>query len=154
MLRHVATSRACHAAGDSGGGFDACAFDGFSASGETGPGCVFGGETESSAGVDVASAPLTDPRHDAHSNGFPQGECFADVISGMVKSIDPVAVAVKGAEVAAFGMTGVVAAETAIEVTAHLANAAINAFRESPACQALDNAKEADRQGLAAIQAP
>lgn len=154
MIRHLATSRARHAAGDSGGGYDSCAFDGIGFSGETTSTCEFGWEVEGSVSAAAAPALLTDPQDGAHSNGFAQGECFADVLAGMVKSIDPVAVAVKGAEVAVFGMPPLVAAETAIEVSVQLAHAAVNAFKESPACQALDNAREADRLGIAAIQAP
>lgn len=154
MIRHLATSRARHAAGDSGGGFDSGAFDGIGASGETTSVCDFGWEPEGSSAADAAPATLTDLQDGAHSNGFAQGECFADVLAGMARSIDPVAVAAKGLEVAMFGMPPLVAAETAIEITAQLAHAAVDAFKASPACQALDNAGEAGRLGIAAIQAP
>ena len=96
-----------------------------------------------------------DPRTGPMSNGHAQGQCFSDVVTGVYRALDP-------DYFTGHVLTGlirgispqVMLAELGLHATLTAGNSAVDAFKNSPACQALDNAAEANRLGLGAIGAP
>ncbi len=96
-----------------------------------------------------------DPLVDPMSSGHAQGQCFSDIVSGVLRALDP-------EYFTGHVLTGVIrgispqvmVAELGVHATLTAGNAAVDAFKESPACQTLDNAVEANRLGLGVVGAP
>lgn len=159
MIRHVATTRARHAICDGGfadGGF----FDGGYHEGSV---LEIDGSFEMSGGPPTGALPSQTPgsggeqdlRDGAHSNGQPQGQCFADIVAGAVKAIDLADILGQATFDLARGATlQVVAAEASLSAAFSALKGGIDAARESVACQTLDNAAEANALGLGAVRAP
>ena len=111
-------------------------------------------QAETAAAVSHDSG-RSDPLVDPMSNGHAQGQCFSDVVGGVLRALDP-------EYFTGHVLTGVIRgispqimlAELGVHATLTAGNAAVDAFKNSPACQTLDNAAEADRLGLGAIGAP
>lgn len=113
-------------------------------------------QAETAAAVAVShDSGRSDPLVDPMSNGHAQGQCFSDVVGGVLRALDP-------EYFTGHVLTGVIRgispqimlAELGVHATLTAGNAAVDAFKNSPACQILDNAAEADRLGLGAIGAP
>jgi hypothetical protein len=88
-------------------------------------------------------------------NGVAQGQCFADVVGGVVQSATDNFAGLAGAAAGAYAggsLGGAIGAATAGLINA--SSAGLNAFNNSEACKELDNAAMANELGLGAIGAP
>jgi hypothetical protein len=113
-------------------------------------------QSETAAAVAIPQDAVPgDPQAGPMSSGHAQGQCFSDVVNGVLRALDP-------EYFTGHVLTGmirgispqVMIAELGTHATLTAGSAAVDAFKSSPACQALDNAAEANRLGLGAVGAP
>ena len=88
-------------------------------------------------------------------NSISQGQCFADVVGGIGKSVTDNFAGLAGATAGALAggsVGGAIGAATTGLINA--SSAGVNAYNNSEACQNLDNAGLANALGLGGIVAP
>lgn len=151
MLSHVATSRARRAPSDGGFG----AYGGSHEGPLFAPDLGYEAFAAASAAVTDNSAPAPAPAMPAEgalTNGMPPGQCFADIVAGVVKSIDvPLVAGTVAMDIARGAPVQQIVANAALEVTVSGIHGGLQAAKASEACQRLDNAHEANVQGVSAI---
>lgn len=150
MFLHVATSRARRAPSDGG----------FGAYGGSHEGPLFAPDLGYEAFAAASATAVTDnsvptpamPADGALTNGMPPGQCFADIVAGVVKSIDvPLLAGTVAVDLARGAPVQQIVANAALEVTVSGVHGGLQAAKASEACQRLDNAHEVNVLGVSAI---
>ena len=154
MLSHVATSRARRAPSDGGFGAHGGSHEGPLFAPDLGYEAFAAAQSAATLADNAANAAsaASGTADGSLTNGKPQGQCFADIVAGVVKSIDvPMLAGTVAADLLRGAPIQAIVADAAIEITITGLQGGVQAAKDSEACRVLDNAHEAKILGVSAI---